>query len=100
MGKSLIGMMCLMLVLAGTGFAEPEQGGETCATATVVSTVPYSDSGILGQSDDCTGRPYFDVFYRLTAPMAGTYTFDMCDSYGDTYMKIWTSGSCSTRGHS
>jgi hypothetical protein len=95
MRKLLLGTMCLMLVLfVGTSMAEPEQGSETCLGVIVVNTIPYTDSGVLGQTDDCSGRPYFDVFYRLTASVAGTYIFDMCNSYGDTYLRIWTSGAC------
>ncbi len=94
MRKLFIGTMCMMLVLVSASLAEPMQGGGTCATATVVDTLPYTDSGVLDATDDCVGRPYFDVFYVLTAPVAGLYTFDMCDSYGDSYIKIWTGGTC------
>ncbi len=71
-----------------------DQGGEDCANATVVGALPYSDSGTMGASDDCTDRPYRDVFYVFTAPSAGGYTFDMCNSNGDTYLRIWTDGTC------
>ena len=95
MRKLLISTMCLMLlVLVDSAMAQPRQGGETCATARLVSSIPYSDSGVLGQTDDCAGMPYFDVFYRLTASVSGTYTFNMCNSYGDTYLRIWTGGTC------
>ena len=95
MRKLLIGTMCLMMVVfLGSALAQPRQGGETCASATIVPTIPYTDSGVMGQTDDCAGTPYFDVFYVLTAPVAGSYTFDMCNSYGDSYFRIWTGGTC------
>ena len=70
------------------------QPNETCALATRVPSVPYSFSGTLGATDDCTGRPYNDVFFKLTIPTYAIYTFDMCGSTGDTYMKLWTSRDC------
>jgi len=60
----------------------------------VVGSLPYHASGTLGTTDNCPGRPYFDVFYVFTVPATGSYTFDMCDSYGDTYLKLWRSGTC------
>jgi hypothetical protein len=72
-----------------------DQGGETCAAAVVISSIPYTDTGTLsGRTDDCVGIPYQDVFYRYTAPASGSYTADMCSSAGDTYLRIWLDGTC------
>jgi len=74
-----------------------DQGGETCATATVISGEPYSTTGILGAYDDCVYmRPYYDVFYRYTVPSTGQYQIDMCASTGDTYLRLWLDGTCCT----
>ncbi len=73
-----------------------DQGGETCATATAITGETYATSGTLGAADDCSGRPYMDVFYRYTVPTTGTYHFDMCNSDGDTYFRLWTAGTCCT----
>jgi hypothetical protein len=94
MRKLLIGIMVMSLMFLTGSAVIAQQGGETCATATSVTALPWNVSGVLGQTDDCVGTPYFDVFYVMTAPAAGSYTFDMCNSYGDTYIKIWTSGTC------
>ncbi|MBU0509390.1 hypothetical protein KKH27_11225 [bacterium] len=72
-----------------------DQGGETCANATVISGESVSVSGTLGATDDCVYlRPYFDVFYRYTVPSTGQYQIDMCTSAGDTYLRLWTDGTC------
>ena len=71
---------------------------ETCAAATVISgsATPYSTSGVLGCSDDCSGTGYFDVFYSFTPTYTGTYTADMGLSAGDTYMRIFSGSCCGT----
>jgi hypothetical protein len=69
-------------------------GGETCASAFVIPALPFSESGSLGNTDDCAGRPYYDIFYTYTAVQSGNHTFDMCGSPGDTYMRLWTGGTC------
>ncbi|HNW90180.1 MAG TPA: GEVED domain-containing protein, partial [Bacteroidales bacterium] len=71
---------------------------ETCAGAVTISNtnVPYSTTGILGCTDDCAGYPYNDVFYAFTPYYTGSYTADMLNSDGDTYMKLWTGSCCGT----
>ena len=68
--------------------------GGSCATATEITTLPYVDSGTLDLENNCPARPYNDVFYRFTAVEAGDYQASMCDSYSDTYMRIWLGGEC------
>jgi hypothetical protein len=74
-----------------------DQGGSSCATAVAIGSLPYNDTGTLvGETDDCVGRPYFDVFYSYTATVAGPHIFNMCGalSSGDTYIRVWTAGTC------
>jgi len=75
-----------------------DQGGSTCATATVIPWLPCGDMGTLDPdgNDDCAGRPYQDVFYRYTAVENGVHLFHMCDaaSAGDTYIRVWLDGTC------
>ncbi len=66
---------------------------ETCATATSIPTTPYNVTDSLGCTDDCTGSGYFDVFYKFTPSVTGSYTVDMGLSTGDTYLKVYA-GSC------
>ena len=73
---------------------------ESCASAInvlplPVSGTPYATSGTLGITDDCSGTPYFDVFYKITPSCSGDYTFDMGNSNGDTYMNIYQGTCCS-----
>ncbi len=77
-----------------TGSRTLDQGGEDCANAFVIASAPFSDTGTYGLTDDCVGRPYFDVFYTYTTVYAGNHIFDMCGSDGDSYFKIWTAGTC------
>ncbi|MFH1011815.1 MAG: right-handed parallel beta-helix repeat-containing protein [bacterium] len=77
-----------------------DQGGSTCATATVIPWLPCGDMGTLDPdgNDDCAGRPFQDVFYRYTAVENGFHLFHMCDavSAGDTYIRIWPYGCCTS----
>jgi hypothetical protein len=54
--------------------------------------LPYSFSGMLGCENDMVDRPYFDVFFQFDCTVTGEYVFDMCDSTGDTYMRIYIDG--------
>ncbi len=73
-----------------------DQGGEDWANATVIPTTPYSDVGVLGATNDCPLIPYNDVFYVYTVQAAGSHTFDMCGTAGDTYLRLWKNptGTC------
>ena len=74
------------------------QAGGTCATATLIPSLPFSDTGTLDATRDCgmggMTRPYHDVFYYYTTTIAGDYVFDMCGSAGNTYLKVWLAGTC------
>ncbi|NTW31650.1 MAG: hypothetical protein HGB12_03335, partial [Bacteroidetes bacterium] len=65
---------------------------ESCS-GTSIGGLPYSYSGSLGCTDDCSGRPYNDVFFRYIFNYSGSYTADMCGSEVVTYMRVY-SGSC------
>jgi len=69
---------------------------ETCLSATYISTAPYTTSGMLGCSDDCTGAGYHDVFYYFTPYTSGWYTVDMGLSDGDTYLRVFSGSCCGT----
>ncbi len=73
-------------------------GGPSCESATVVTSVPFRDEGVLDVSNgpSCIGDPVNDVFYTFTAPAADTYRFTMTGSTNsDNYrMRLWTDGTC------
>ncbi|HNW88844.1 MAG TPA: T9SS type A sorting domain-containing protein [Bacteroidales bacterium] len=73
---------------------------ETCAGATSITysqiSVGYNTSGTLGCTDDCTGRGYNDVFFSYNCTTTGSYTFDMRNSDGNTYMRIFSGSCCGT----
>jgi hypothetical protein len=68
-----------------------DQGGETWETATVIPSLPFFDAGHLGQTDDCDGVPYCDVFYTYTAVASGEHLFDMCNGAAEFYgqLRVW-----------
>ena len=73
-----------------------DQGGWSCETATVIPSLPFDDTGALDATDDCGSRPYQDIFYVYTVEVSGLHTFHMCgeNSAGDTYIKVFYSGTC------
>jgi hypothetical protein len=83
-------------MIAITCLAQPRQGGETCATAVQIPGIPFQDNGQTGQSDNCAGQPYRDVFYQFTAVTPGQYTAAMCGSPTNGYLKIWPQNACCT----
>ncbi|NNF41745.1 MAG: hypothetical protein HKN62_01630 [Phycisphaerales bacterium] len=74
---------------------------ETCDGAIVftLDDLPYDFKGPLGCENDIADKPYFDVFFRYDCTCTGEYTVDMCDSSGDTYLRIYT-GACGWSGGS
>ncbi|MHC5022292.1 MAG: GC-type dockerin domain-anchored protein [Planctomycetota bacterium] len=77
---------------AGGGCEVPVN--EDCDGQIVFSTadLPFHDSGLLGCSHDVTDKPYWDIFYRYDCTVTATHTFAMCDSEGDTYIRIYSGG--------
>jgi len=73
---------------------------EVCETATVFSNadLPYEITAPLGCVNDIVDRPYFDVFYRFDCSQTGTYHIHMCNSSGDTYLRIYGDGCGWTDG--
>ncbi|MEE8170767.1 MAG: hypothetical protein V3T70_09485 [Phycisphaerae bacterium] len=65
---------------------------EDCPDATVITQaeLPLSIIGPLGCTNDVVDKPYRDVFYRFDCGCTGYYDLDMCDSAGDTYIRVWT----------
>jgi len=67
---------------------------ETCDGQIVFDTedLPFADTGILGCANDVADKPYWDIFYRYDCTVSGAHTFEMCDSDGDTYIRIYING--------
>lgn len=78
--------------LAGDGCVPPPH--EDCDGALVFTTadLPYFDSGLIGCENDVTDKPYWDIFYRYDCKVTATHVFEMCDSEGDTYLRIYSDG--------
>jgi hypothetical protein len=88
-------MLCAGLtpdLRAGGGCVVPHN--ETCAGQIVFKTddLPYEDTGILGCVNDVIDKPYWDIFYRYDCTVSREHTFEMCDSDGDTYIRIYIGG--------
>lgn len=67
---------------------------EDCDGAIVFTSedLPYSVTAPLGCVNDVVDKPYFDIFYRYDCTQTGQHVIDMCDSDGDTYIRIYTEG--------
>ncbi len=96
----LAGLVCVfLLVWPQAGWAV---GGDTCATATVISSLPYSDiSTTVGANDDYDEIcPYdapgsSDVVYSYTPSSDIAVRIDLCDSSYDTKVYVYE-GTCGT----
>jgi hypothetical protein len=71
-----------------------DQGGETCANATLISALPYCDFGTtLGYANDylssgCNGNGP-DVVYRFVAAVTQEMTISLCGSNYDAVVHVW-----------
>ncbi len=67
---------------------------EACDGAIVFTTtdLPFAINGSTACSNDVVDKPYFDAFYRYDATQTGTHIIDMCDSSGDTYLRVYSGG--------
>ncbi len=71
------------------------QGGETCATATVISALPYCDTGTtVGHVNDytppcVTGVAAPDVVYSYTPVTTQVITVSLCFSAYNTALHVW-----------
>ncbi len=90
--------LALAIVLASTDASWGQgclpQPNEDCPSAMVFTTadLPYSITAPLGCFNDEVDKPYFDIFYRYDCTQTGLHHIDMCDSDGDTYIRIWGNG--------
>ncbi|MBK6765832.1 MAG: hypothetical protein IPG71_05730 [bacterium] len=72
-----------------------DQGGDVCAGATVIPSIPYTDAGTTsGYADDyltpCySGGSSPDVVYRFTPSMDMTLDVSLCGSSFNTVLSIW-----------
>ncbi|MBL0061388.1 MAG: hypothetical protein IPP40_07875 [bacterium] len=78
-----------------------DQGGEDCATATLFTTVPYSDFGTTaGYNDDtpeCDGSGTGpDVAYVYTPPVTSDFHISLCGSSYDTKIAVYESSCAGT----
>ncbi len=93
--KSIVIKLLPLLIALQFAWAS---GGPSCETATVVTTVPFREEGLLDvyNGPTCAGEPANDVFYSFVAPSTDTYRFSLTGSTNsDRYrMRLWTDGSC------
>lgn len=75
-----------------------DQGSDNCP-ATVISSVPYTDSGttfgrVNNFTPSCAPSSAPDVVYQFTPGTTGIYTVSLCGSSFDTILHIRYGGSC------
>ncbi len=79
-----------------------DQGGETCATAVAITTIPFCDTGsTAGHLNDygvpCqTGSVAPDVVYSITPPVTSTLSFSLCGTSYNSALTIWR--GCPSQG--
>ncbi len=72
-----------------------DQGGETCATAVAITTLPFCDTGTTANHINdypvpCnTGSAAPDVVYSITPPVTSVLSFSLCGSAYNTALTIW-----------
>ncbi len=72
-----------------------DQGGDICASATVIPSIPYTDAGTtVSYGDDYATQCYSggsspDVVYRFTPNMDMTLDVSLCGSSYNTVLSIW-----------
>ena len=89
---------CVVMLAASRAIASGDRclppPNEDCEGAIVLTTadLPYSISAPLGCFNDIVDKPYFDVFYRYDCTVTAEHVLEMCDSPGDTYIRIYIEG--------
>ncbi|MFQ5463260.1 MAG: SUMF1/EgtB/PvdO family nonheme iron enzyme [Phycisphaerae bacterium] len=88
-----------IILTAGVLPAHARQGctppiNEDCPDAIVFTTadLPFSVTAPLGCVNNVVDKPYWDIFYRYDCLQTAEHIIDMCDSDGDTYLRIYTDG--------
>ncbi|MBK6765563.1 MAG: hypothetical protein IPG71_04310 [bacterium] len=72
-----------------------DQGGETCATAVAITSIPFCDTGTtLGHINDypvpCNSNSAApDVVYSITPPVTAILSFSLCGSAYNSALTIW-----------
>ncbi len=93
----MLDLPTLLTVLMLTNEGDPctQPINEECDGAVVFCTddLPFHYTGPLGCVNNIVDKPYRDIFFRYDSTCAGEVTFDMCDSEGDTFIRIYT-GAC------
>ncbi len=93
-------LLVVLLFVSGAAGGSSARGGcvtpvnETCDSLIAFDTadLPYFTSGLIGCVNDVVDKPYWDIFYRYDCFSTGEHTFWMCDSDGDTYIRIYSGG--------
>ncbi|MCB1059382.1 MAG: M36 family metallopeptidase [Calditrichaeota bacterium] len=85
--------------IAVTGSAhDPIPANDSCPGSTVISTLPYSDSGTTcgatNNYNTCVGTSSPEVVYTYTSPTCQTVTVSLCGSSYDTAIEVRSGGSC------
>lgn len=98
----MISTRVLVLVMAAAPLCCSPAQAQTCdepqnercdgAIEFTFAELPLAIEGVLGCENNMVDRPYFDLFYRYDCTVSGDYMFDMCGSFGDTYMRVYTGG--------
>jgi len=94
--RTMTALVALVLMLAGSARLMAA-GGDTCATATTIVVLPYSDTASTAAEnddyDDCWSSGARDVVYAFTPPSDMSVDISLCGSSFDTVLYVYE-GSC------
>ena len=95
--KRTVVTILFSVIALGAASAQPcaSPANEDCAGAESITfaQLPLTVTGIVGCSNDVSDKPYFDLFYRYDCTVTGMYQLDMCGSFGDTHLRVYTDGT-------
>lgn len=93
------GICAVVLIFGAWKVVQAESGctpptNEDCDGAIVFTTadLPLDVTAPLGCVNDEIDKPYFDIFYRYDCTTTALHHINMCDSSGDTYIRIYEAG--------
>jgi len=94
--KTITALVAFILMLAGPVYVMAA-GGDTCATATTIVVIPYSDTDTTATATDnydgCWSSGARDVVYAFTPPSDMSVDISLCGSSFDTVLYVYE-GSC------
>ncbi len=79
-------------------FSSADQPNGNCSTAVVITSLPFVDTGEFDSTNDCSGAPNYDVFYKFTPTAAVAYSISLCGGSANQTVRFRISEECCPGG--